>query len=136
LAVVVGALGVMGGFPLADPIIGMPITVAILFVLKGAAIDIYRRLMDAVDPLLLEAAEAALTTTPGVVDVESVRLRWTGHRIRAEAGITVDPSLSVTEGHAIAIDAHHHLLHDVPKLVEATVHVSPTGRLAPPSTPP
>jgi divalent metal cation (Fe/Co/Zn/Cd) transporter len=64
-----------------------------------------------------------------VIDVESVRLRWTGHRIRAEAGITVDPSLSVTEGHAIAIDAHHHLLHDVPKLVQANVHVSPSGEV-------
>jgi cation diffusion facilitator family transporter len=49
LAVVVGAIGVAAGFPLADPIVGLLITVAILFVLKGAVRDIYRRLMDAVD---------------------------------------------------------------------------------------
>lgn len=127
LAVVGGALGVLAGFPLADPIVGLLITVAILFVLKGAAVDVYRRLMDAVDPDVVDAAEASLRDTPGVLTVEDVRLRWVGHRVRAEAGIAVNPQLSVTEAHAIAIEAHHRLLHDVPKLVEATVHVSPDG---------
>ena len=90
LAVVVGALGVLAGFPLADPIVGLLITVAILFVLKGAARDIYRRLMDAVDPSLVDTAETSLRAVPGVVDVDELRLRWIGHRLRAETGITVD----------------------------------------------
>ena len=127
LAVVGGALGVLAGFPLADPIVGLLITVAILFVLKGAAGDIYRRLMDAVDPAVVDAADTALRQTPGVLAVEDVKVRWVGHRVRAEACITVDPELSVTEAHAISTEAHHRLLHDVPKLVEATVHVSPDG---------
>jgi cation diffusion facilitator family transporter len=127
LAVVGGALGVLAGFPLADPIVGLLITVAILFVLKGAAVDVYRRLMDAVDPDLVEAAETALAATPGVVAVESVRVRWVGHRVRAEAAVAVDAGLTVTDAHAIAIEAHHRLLHEVPKMVEATVHVSPEG---------
>ncbi|MBA2443936.1 MAG: cation transporter, partial [Nocardioidaceae bacterium] len=93
LAVVFGAFGALAGFPLADPIVGLLITVAILFVLKGAARDIYRRLMDAVDPDLVTAAEEALAATPGVVAVEDVRVRWVGHRIRAEAGIAVDSAL-------------------------------------------
>jgi len=127
LAVVGGALGLLAGFPLADPIVGVLITVAILFVLKGAAVDVYRRLMDAVDPDLVTAAETTLAATPGVVAVESVRLRWVGHRVRAEVGVVVEPELSVVEAHAIATRAHHRLLHEVPKLVEATVHVSPDG---------
>lgn len=129
LAVVIGALGVLAGFPLADPLIGLLITVAILFVLKGAARDIYRRLMDAVDPVLVDAAERALAATPGVRAVEGVRLRWIGHRIRAEVGIVVDATLGVVDAHAISIDAHHRLLHEVPKLVDATVHVSPGGQV-------
>ncbi|MGZ4519326.1 MAG: cation diffusion facilitator family transporter, partial [Mycobacteriaceae bacterium] len=127
LAVVAGALGVLAGFPLADPIIGLLITVAILIVLKGAARDIYRRLMDAVDPGLVDAAERALAGTPGVVAVEDVRLRWVGHRVRAEVGVLVDATLGVVEAHAISTEAHHRLLHDVPKLAAATVHVSPSG---------
>ena len=91
LAVVVGAIGVAAGFPLADPIVGLLITVAILFVLKGAVRDIYRRLMDAVDPALVTATEHSLQHTPGVIDVETVRLRWVGHRVRAEAGSPLTP---------------------------------------------
>ena len=125
LAVVVGAIGVLAGFPLADPIVGLLITVAILFVLKGAATDIYRRLMDAVDPSLVAAAEASLRSTPGVVDVDDLRLRWIGHRIHAETGIVVDSKMSLLQAHSIAHDAQHNLLHQVPKLTDATIHVSP-----------
>lgn len=127
MAVVVGALGVLAGFPLADPLVGLGITIAILFVLKSAATDIYRRLMDAVDPGLVDAAEASLRATSGVLDVEDVRLRWTGHKIRAEIGIVVDSTLGIVDAHAIAVDALHRLLHDVPRLVDATVHVSPSA---------
>jgi cation diffusion facilitator family transporter len=128
LAVVAGALGVLLGFPLADPIVGLAITVVILVVLKGAATDIYRRLMDAVDPGLVDAAEASLRAVPGVEDVEDLRLRWVGHRIRAETGLVVDARLDVVTAHAIATEAHHRLLHDVPRLTEVTVHVGPSGQ--------
>jgi cation diffusion facilitator family transporter len=127
LAVVAGALGVGAGLPLADPIIGLLITVAILYVLRGAAADIYRRLMDAVEPELLTTAEASLRSTPGVRDVEDLRLRWIGHRIRAETGIIVDAALDIVAAHAIANEARHRLLHDVPKLDDVTVHVNPSS---------
>ena len=60
-----------------------------------------------------------------LVDFARVWLRWTGHRLRAETGIVVDPALDVVAGHDIAVEVHHALLHGVPKLVDATVHVSP-----------
>ena len=126
LAVVIGAIGVMAGFPLADPIVGLLITGAILVVLRGAARDIYRRLMDAVDPDLVDSAEAALREVPGVGSVDSVRLRWIGHRMRAEAELTVDNTLGVVEAHAIADEAQHQLMHRVPRLDNATVHVNPS----------
>jgi cation diffusion facilitator family transporter len=127
LAVVIGAIGVALGFRLADPIVGLLITVAILFVLRSAARDIYRRLMDAVEPALVTAAEQVLASTPGVVGVEAVRMRWIGHQLHAEAGVTVDHAKSVAEGHDIAEDVRHRLLHALPKLRDATVHVSPAS---------
>jgi len=127
LAVVFGAIGVLAGFPLADPIVGLLITIAILFVLRGAAIDIYRRLMDAVEPQLVDTAEASIRSVPGVQEVDDLRLRWIGHRIRAEVGILVDSGLGIIEAHDIANQAHHRLLHDVPKLDDVTVHVSPSN---------
>lgn len=125
LGVAAGAVGVMAGFPLADPIVGLLITLAILVVLRGAARDIYRRLMDAVEPDLVDRAEDTLLAVPGVLAVESVRLRWIGHRLRAEAGIVVDSKLSLWDGHDLAVEAKHQLLHHIPKLDDATVHVSP-----------
>jgi cation diffusion facilitator family transporter len=128
LAVAAGAIGVMAGFPLADPVVGLLITLAILGVLRGAVRDVYRRLMDAVDPEMVDAAEHALHSVPGVQAVESVRLRWIGHRVRAEADLVVDHALSVWEGHEVAVEAKHELLHRIPKLDDATVHVSPSPR--------
>ena len=128
LAVVLGAIGVMAGFPLADPIVGLLITVAILAVLRSAARDVYRRLMDAVDPDLVGAAEAALGEVPGVRSVDSVQLRWIGHRMRAETTLTVDETLTVVQGHAIADEAYHQLIHRVPRLDDATVHINPSTR--------
>lgn len=126
LAVAVGAIGVLAGFPLADPIVGLLITVAILFVLKSAARDVYRRLMDAVEPDLVDTAEASLNSVSGVRGIEELRLRWIGHRIRAEAGLIVDRDLGVVAAHAITTAAHDQLLRDVPRLVDVTVHISPS----------
>ncbi|MDQ3627648.1 MAG: cation diffusion facilitator family transporter [Actinomycetota bacterium] len=125
LAVVAGAVGVMAGFPLADPIVGVAITAVILVILKGAATDIYRRLMDAVDPQLVEQAEQVLLTTAGVRGVGELRLRWIGHHLHAEARLNVDADLDLTAAHDIAHLAQNRLRHDVPKLQDVTVHVSP-----------
>ncbi len=130
LAVVAGATGVALGFPLADPIVGLLITVAILAILRTAARDIYRRLMDGVDPHLVDAAEAALGAEAGVIGVRSVRMRWIGHRLHAEAELDIDPQTSVTEAHRIAHEAEHALTHAVPKLSSALVHAYPAGHPA------
>jgi divalent metal cation (Fe/Co/Zn/Cd) transporter len=45
--------------------------------------------------------------------------------LRAEVSITVAAELGLVEAHDIAHTAEHELLHAVPKLDDATVHVSP-----------
>jgi len=124
LAVVLGAIGVFLGFAQADPIVGLLITVAILWVLKGAAAQVFARLMDAVDPALTDAVERA-SAQPGVVEVTSTRLRWIGHRIEAEAHVTVDSDLTTLQSHAIAETVRHAIFHDVPRISDVTVHVDP-----------
>ena len=125
LAVLVGAAGVWLGFPLADPIIGLVITLAILIVLKDAAVQMWRRLMDAVDPALVEQATAAAAEAEGVQSVSTVRARWIGHSIHAEALIVADADLTLGEAHQVAERARHAMLHAVPKLSSVTVHVDP-----------
>ncbi|MDG4823096.1 cation diffusion facilitator family transporter [Asanoa sp. WMMD1127] len=128
LGVLVGAGGLALGWRWADPVVGLLITVAILAVLAGAARQVYRRLMDAVDPALLDAVERTLRETDGVLDIGPARLRWIGHRLRAECEIVVDERLDVVAAHAIAVAAEHRLLHGVPRLAWALVHADPRAR--------
>jgi cation diffusion facilitator family transporter len=125
LAVLLGVGGVAIGWDWADPVVGLLITVAILAVLRQAAREIYRRLMDAVDPALVDETERTLRAVPGVLDVGEVRLRWIGHRLRAECEIIVDGSASAVRAHQIAVAAEHELLHALPKLSAALVHADP-----------
>ncbi|WP_406328295.1 cation diffusion facilitator family transporter [Streptomyces sp. NBC_00203] len=126
LAVLVGAGGAALGWQLADPLVGLAITAAILLVLRDAAREVFRRVMDAVDPELVDRAEQALREVPGVREVGELRLRWIGHRLRAEVAVVVDGEVSVREAHHIAVEAEHALLHAVPKLTAALVHADPT----------
>jgi cation diffusion facilitator family transporter len=127
LGVVVSAGAAWAGIEQADAVIGLLITLAVLAVLRDAGRDVYRRLMDAVDPALVDLVEATARGTEGVRDVGDVRIRWIGHRLRAELEIVVDDHLSVVEAHRIAESAEHRLLHDVPRLHAALVHADPAG---------
>ncbi len=122
LAVLVGAVGVALGFPLADPIVGLVITVAILVLLRSAVRDVFRRLMDGVDPALVDRAEHALTSVPGVLGVRRVRMRWIGHELHADAVLDVDPAVALADAHRIAHDAEQSLKRAIPKLSEAAIH--------------
>ncbi|GAB7044021.1 cation diffusion facilitator family transporter [Catenuloplanes niger JCM 9533] len=125
LAVVAAAGGAALGWHRADPVVGLIIAVAIAFVLKDAAREVYRRLMDRVDPALVDTAEHTLRHVPGVRDVTGLRLRWIGHRMHAEADIVLDADLTLQAAHEIAADAEHRLTHAVPRLDRVTVHTDP-----------
>jgi cation diffusion facilitator family transporter len=125
LAVLAGAGGAAAGWTWADPVAGLLITVAILAAARQAAREIWRRLMDAVDPALTSQAEQALSAAPGVLAVGQVRLRWTGHRLRAECEVVVDSGATVIEAHEVAVGAEHALLHALPHLAAALVHADP-----------
>jgi cation diffusion facilitator family transporter len=127
LAVVAGAVGTAAGFPLADPLVGLAITAAILAMLKTASAQVWRRLMDGVDPHLIATAEQALIDQSGIIGVDRLRMRWVGHRLVADAAIRVPAQLSVGEGHELAHFARDALVAVVPRLLDATVHVAPAA---------
>jgi cation diffusion facilitator family transporter len=125
LAVLVGAGGVAIGWRWADPVVGLLITMAILSVLRQAAREVYRRLMDAVDPALVDQAETVLRATAGVLDIGQVRLRWIGHQLRAECEVIVNGTSTAVAAHKVAVDAEHALIHAIPRLSAALVHADP-----------
>ena len=125
LAAFAGLGGVALGFPLADPLAGLVITVGIVAILWGVSRDVLARFMDAIDPALLEEITRQARQVEGVRDVYDVRGRWLGHRLYVEATISVEGSLSVIEGHRISEEIRHLLLHEVPHLGDVMMHVDP-----------
>ncbi|MCU1535951.1 MAG: putative family transporter [Humibacillus sp.] len=125
LAVLVGAGGVALGWGWADPVVGLLITVAILAVLRTAARDVFRRLMDGVEPRLVDEAETTLTAVPGVLAVRTLRMRWLGHELTAEADVAIDERTTLAEADALARRAESDLVGAVPRLTSATVRAAP-----------
>ena len=127
LAVLVGAGGVALGFRIADPIVGLLITLAILVVLRDAAREVYRRLMDAVDPELVTRCEEVLRAVPEVIEVGHVRLRWIGHELHADADVELDAGSSLVAAHDVCVAAERALRAGVPRLAGAVIHPDPIG---------
>lgn len=125
LAVLIGAVGVWLGYPLADPIVGLLITLAIVRIVWDSGRAVFTRLLDGVEPEVVAEIKHALTHLPGVAAVSEVRVRWLGHRLHAEVNLAVDSTLSITAAHAIATQARHELLHHLNYLSNATIHVDP-----------
>jgi cation diffusion facilitator family transporter len=125
LAVLGGAAGVWAGYPLADPLVGLLITAAILVLVWQAAQAVLTRVLDGVEPETLDAVAHAVGHVPGVRDLAEVRSRWIGHRLAFELNVVVSGELTVAEGHGIAKEVRHQILHHVPHATGVTVHVDP-----------
>lgn len=126
LAVLFGALGVWLGFPILDPIVGLLITVAILFIVKDSAVSIWRRMMDSVEPEVVGGVERAAEGIPQIQSVASVRARWVGHRIYAEVTVNVPEDLSVAEVARIKEKLYSATKKTLPKLERLTVEPVPS----------
>ena len=128
LAVLVGAIAVWVGYPLADPVVGLLISIAIFVLVWQSAGSILLRTLDGVETQALQDIVRATGHVPGVTEVTDVRARWIGHRLHADLSITVPSTLSVGEGHEVAKAVRHQLLHHLPHLGTMTVHVDPDGQ--------
>jgi len=125
LAVVAGALGVWLGFPLADPIIGLLITLAIFGIVWQAAKAVLTRMLDGVEPSLPDAIRHVAGHVPGVRTVLDVRARWLGHRLVAELDIAVDGDITVAQADAVAAAFEQELKDHLPALQAAHIRIRP-----------
>jgi cation diffusion facilitator family transporter len=132
LAVVGAAVGTIAGWTHADPLIGLVISAAIVNVLRHAARDIYRRLMDRTDPALIDRVEHQLHHVDGIRAIERVRARWVGHQVHVDADVVIDARLDLDHAHKILEEARHRLFHTVPRLADALLHASPTSETGDP----
>ena len=125
LAVVGGAMAVGFGFPIADPIVGLVITALIARIVWDSAKSVFARMLDGVDPGVVDEIGHTAGHVDGVLGVSDVRARWLGHRLEAEIHVTVAGRASVVEAHALAIEIGHQLSHAMPFIANTVVHVDP-----------
>jgi cation diffusion facilitator family transporter len=129
LAVLIAVAGSWLGYPLVDPIIGILIGVAILFITWDATKTMWYRLMDAIEPEYMQKVEEVVRQQERIKGLRWLRMRWLGHRLHADMGIAVDPELTTAESHHIAEHLRHDLYHALPFLSEIMVHVDPWSAL-------
>jgi cation diffusion facilitator family transporter len=129
LAVVVGAVGVWLGFSLADPIIGLLITIAIFGIVWQSAKAVFTRLLDGVDPHVVADIQYAARHVSEVSEVLDVRARWLGHRLIAELDVAIDGRTSVQEAEAVSKKIEHELIEHLPELSMGRVIVRPRRTL-------
>ncbi|MBI4231485.1 MAG: cation transporter [Planctomycetes bacterium] len=127
LSVLLGTGGTALGFPRADPVVGLAIAAVILGVTVHAARSVLLRVLDGVDPGLLDRIRHAAAHPPGVADVSDVRARWGGHWLHAEVNVAVDPRLTVEEGHRIANAVRAEVAAHLEHVSNVVVHVDPVG---------
>lgn len=124
LAVLIGVIGAWLGYPLADPLVGIGITLAILFIVKDAAKAVWQRLIDGIEPEILDDIAHAPSHVAGVLAVRTVRARWIGHKVYSDVAIAVDPDLPVHVADAIARAVERALREHVRALGEVVVRVT------------
>lgn len=125
LAVLFAAGGVWLGYPLADPLVGLGITVVILGIVWQAGRAVVARVLDGIEPSVLGTVEHAAHHVDGVRDIGEVRARWSGHRLLVEVNVAVDPALTATAAHEVAKEVRHQVLHQVAHVSHVIVHIDP-----------
>jgi cation diffusion facilitator family transporter len=127
LAAFVGLVGVKLGFPKADPIAGIAITIVIVTIVFSTSRSVLQRLLDAVDPHIVPSIITSALAVPGVEDVADVRARWVGHTLHIIMNIEVDAELTLSKAHAIAEEVRHRLFHDIKGISEVVIHTDPSS---------
>lgn len=126
-AAAAGVLGAWWGFPAADPIAGLVITAAILWILVEVGRDVLRRAMDAVEPGVIPRIREVAGSVDGVLGVHDVRARYLGRSLAVQLHADADPELSLAHAHAIAEEVRHALVHAFPSILSVDVHLDPAG---------
>src|SRR6266851_6928272 len=127
LAAFIGLIGVKLGFPKADPIAGIVITIVIVTVVFSTSRGVLQRLLDAVDPHVVPSIVTTATAVPGVEEVTDVRARWVGHTLHVVMNIEVDAELTLSKAHAIAEEVRHRLFHNIKGISEVVIHTDPSS---------
>jgi len=127
LAAAAGIAGAWAGWPAADPLAGLLLSAVIVWVLAGTTRDVLARLLDRVDPGVIDEIERAASSVPGVEAVHAVRARWVGRSLHVLVHVEVDPTLPLRAAHELGEQARHAVFHALPGVAAVDLHLDPAG---------
>ncbi|MDO4182664.1 MAG: cation diffusion facilitator family transporter [Coriobacteriia bacterium] len=124
ISVIVGLIFVNLGFPIADPIATLIVTVAIVATAVDVFKDVLHTFSDAVriDP---QEIERSVMEVPGVMAVHRVRTRGLENEVYADLHVLVDPAMTIQRAHEISDEVERKLAASYPQLSEVVVHLEP-----------
>ncbi|MBR7791337.1 cation transporter [Undibacterium sp. FT147W] len=128
LVVALGIIGNLAGYPILDPIAALIVGFMVAKMGWEFSWEALHDLMDrAADDQEVQAIRQTLLETPGVIDVHDVHTRKMGDMIVVDAHIEVDATITVEEGHDIAVEARQRVMlrHRVLNLM---THIDPWKR--------
>ena len=125
LVVAIGIGGNMAGFALLDPIAALIVGFIVARMGWSFAWDALHDLTDrAATEEQVAAIAADIRATPGVIGLHGLKTRKTGDMILADVHLEIDGSLSVAQGHEIALAAKVRVMRRHPVL-DLMTHVDP-----------
>ncbi len=127
LAAAVGLLLTFLGWHEADPIAGLLISVAILYILIDVGREVLHRLLDAVDPTIVDEVRKHALSIPGVQEVADIRARWAGRQLFVVLNLGADAQMTLAEAHSIAERVRQEVLAHVAGAAMVDIHVDPVG---------
>jgi cation diffusion facilitator family transporter len=123
----VGIAGAWIGLPILDPIAGLAITVAIVWILVDVARPVLRRLLDAIEPDAIAGLHELAAGVDGVVGVHDVKARRAGRAMLVQLHVDLPPDLPLRDAHAIAEHVRHEIMHHDAHVAAVEVHLDPAG---------
>lgn len=128
LVVGIGIVGNLAGYPILDPIAALVVGGMIAKMGWSFTWDSLHDLMDrSADEQEVETIRNTLKNTPDIKGVHDLRTRKMGDMIIVDAHIEVDASITVEEGHAIAVCARENVMQ-IHRVLNLMTHVDPWHR--------
>lgn len=126
IGVIIGLAFVAAGFPVADPIMALLVTVFILLSAIGVFRTALRTLSDhaCIPP---EDIARIAEGMPGIVEVHCIRTRGSESEVYCDLHLLVDPNMTVRDAHSVGDRFEDEVKKRYPSVKEVLVHIEPHG---------
>lgn len=121
----IGIIGARIGYKFFDPLVSVIICIVIVKVAYDICKESISQLVDqSAEPVEVENIANRILSVDGVVRIDTLKTRKYANKLYVDVSIAVDSSITVVEGHNIAMTVHN-LIEENKDIKHCMVHVNP-----------